>query len=1197
MSNYDSNPTFAFEFMIDSYLKVLNDDKRNLNLIPELEVRFGTKPKNYSREFQDTVKPITKIDFDNVIKQLYSSGFKSNNLNGQYLLRITPEMNHINKKNETKKSNTRLEIVGIDLIQAYCEHSEDLQEILKLPQIVNSSSPDNLIKFTMKSEAKLKDTDKHFMPVDFQELGFRVSFQYEKNSSTSEASNDKLLTTWNTLKKTYRYLNRTKFEHPDYPFIADISIIRSSKRGKDSKHIPENTLKNAGVFNNEETYEIELEIDNKKAGEFSKEHLLIMLRKTIRIILSGLQQSNYPIGYTEKATVINSYMMLIHGKDFKRTKQIETRDFIGPNSMTLQLNNIIPITTETYITNIRTNYSVTDKADGKRTLLYISDNGRLYLIDTNMNVMFTGSITNLASNEMKQKFHNSLLDGEFIKYNKYGKMVNLFAAFDIYYGNKTYIGNYPFEIDPATIELGKEIKSRYNILKIFTADLKFKSVVENSSNNQCNFSIKCKDFAFTFTKNSIFDACKEVLAKVHDEYEKDGLIFTPADSGVGGTKIDSLKNKITWKESFKWKPPQFNTIDFLVKIKKNVKGQNEIHSICSDSTNLQDAGKSIKWYQTLELMCGYSKQKDSFLNPMLELVTDESPLQNDNVWEYQPVKFYPTNPEDQNACYCNIMLTDNVMKTEGENGQDGEYFEGDMIVEFRYDLNKVGPTDDNAWKWIPIRVRYDKTAELMSSLKDKLNGKKTKPNFGNSYEVANSNWTSIHNPITEKMLISGENIPTNVTDNSVYYNKTNRSTVTRGLRDFHNLYVKRQLILCASKPRGTLIDYAVGKGGDLNKWISANLSFVFGIDVKSDNINNQKDGACARYLKEKIINVKNKGFPKVLFAVGNSELNIRDNSAFGNSPGSLDEQISNSVFGVGEKDPKSALKAVIDQFGVASNGFDLSSVQFALHYFFKNKNTVHQFMRNVSECTKQGGYFIATCYDGKTIFEKLKRSGAKNMENMEDDSTKESILILTKDKQKKMLEITQLYHETTFDENEPCLGYAIDVWQESINKSFVEYLVNYKYVVKLMLNYGFDLLLPNEVATIGLANSSGLFSELYDKMVANVKNKLNFQTAINMTSEEKEISFMNRYFVFKKNRTIENTNLVQRTMNEIEEDDNSDTDNNNGLKSIKKKKIIVKHLNDSNVEKKKDKDDEDKKDEPRPKIVMVKRKTILKKMI
>ena len=39
---------------------------------------------------------------------------------------------------------------------------------------------------------------------------------------------------------------------------------------------------------------------------------------------------------------------------------------------------------------------------------------------------------------------------------------------------------------------------------------------------------------------------------------------------------------------------------------------------------------------------------------------------------------------------------------------------------------------------------------------------------------------------------------------------------------------------------------------------------------------------------------------------------------------------------------------------------------------FENRLTLNNFLRNVSECTKIGGYFIGTSYDGKTIFDKLK---------------------------------------------------------------------------------------------------------------------------------------------------------------------------------------------------------------------------------
>lgn len=117
-----------------------------------------------------------------------------------------------------------------------------------------------------------------------------------------------------------------------------------------------------------------------------------------------------------------------------------------------------------------------------------------------------------------------------------------------------------------------------------------------------------------------------------------------------------------------------------------------------------------------------------------------------------------------------------------ENGQlrteEHEVFEEDMIVEFRYDLELSG-----AWKWVPLRVRYDKTTELRAGIK----------NYGNAYHVANNNWHSIHNPITESMIMTGQGIPEFIEDEDVYYNRTEDSGSeysSRAMRDFHNLFVK-----------------------------------------------------------------------------------------------------------------------------------------------------------------------------------------------------------------------------------------------------------------------------------------------------------------------------------------------------------------------------------------------------------------------
>ena len=85
--------------------------------------------------------------------------------------------------------------------------------------------------------------------------------------------------------------------------------------------------------------------------------------------------------------------------------------------------------------------------------------------------------------------------------------------------------------------------------------------------------IKMKTF-YSNIDGNIFSQCRKILDGEKEgvlfDYETDGLIFTPCDKSVGSSKIGHIteSKKTRWDYSLKWKPPKFNTIDFLVKTKK-----------------------------------------------------------------------------------------------------------------------------------------------------------------------------------------------------------------------------------------------------------------------------------------------------------------------------------------------------------------------------------------------------------------------------------------------------------------------------------------------------------------------------------------------------------------------------------------------------------------------------------------------------
>lgn len=1136
-SNPNPKPKEMFNIMTQKYL---DNILKKEDGVSELEVKFGTRG----------VKEITKDDFDNVVKKLLSTGFKIAK-SQEYCLKIQSEFTDIGT-GKTKLSNIRTEVYGLSNIQKYCR---------------NDRLEDINYRFVQKMQAK--EGSEFIRPVNFDDFNFRLSYQKEKIIPISSSLGQSILSTWIKEKKVFRHINRTTLIHDDFPFHVDISVVKESHR-RDGHLIPEYSFQASKTTECEPKYEIEIEMDNHLVGIGKKMNNAVVvadiLRTGIKIILSGLQGTNFPVSYDELAHISRDYYYLLYPNEKPKHKsdrgdkgdkgdkegrgtasELELTDaknitltpnhFIGPSSYTLQVLNIAPINDDCSIPNIRSNYTVTDKADGMRKMLYICPNGKVYLLNTNMNFEFTGAVCR------EERAHNTLIDGEHILHNKNGEYINLFAAFDIYFINsrdvrqKAFVitssssdkkaseavgemlGEYEEEFEsesdigegsrarssqkksmelreremPRGSAKGNE-DSRLFLLNQIIRDMNIQSVIPGDN---IPIKVAVKKFQVASPDKSIF-ACANFIISGQKagtfEYETDGLIFTPCNTGVASNKVGVAGplHKVTWDMSFKWKPLNQNTIDFLITTKKNKNGTDAVGNIFENGIDTMKS-EQLQQYKTIILRVGYDERKHGYINPCAAVIDDKLPHAGDvDTGEgYKPVPFYPTNPYDPEASICNIPLR------EDQNGvlqmftSQDEIFDDETIVEFSYDA-----TRPKYWRWVAERVRYDKTAEYKRGIK----------NYGNAYHVANSNWYSIHNPVTLEMITTGQNIPDELADDDVYYNKTSGDNKTRSMRDFHNLFVKKMLITKVAAKGNTLIDYAVGKAGDFPKWIDAKLSFVFGIDLSKDNIENRLDGACARFLNYR---KKFYSMPYALFVNGNSGVNIKSGDAMFTEKG---KEIVRALFNDGPKDASILGAGVYRQYGKAVDGFNISSCQFALHYFFENIEKLNQFLKNVSECTKVDGYFIGSCYDGATMFQAL-RSVEKGKS-----------IGLTVDGEK-IWEVTKEYSQTTYDPDISCVGYAIDVYQDSINKTIKEYLVNFTYFTELMRGYGFELLKRDEAVKLGIPNSSGMFSELFTVMESEIqqdaRQKSRYGSAPMMTAKEKQISFYNRYFVFKKIASVD----------------------------------------------------------------------------
>ena len=246
-----------------------------------------------------------------------------------------------------------------------------------------------------------------------------------------------------------------------------------------------------------------------------------------------------------------------------------------------------------------------------------------------------------------------------------------------------------------------------------------------------------------------------------------------------------------------------------------------------------------------------------------------------------------------------------------------------------------------------------------------------------------------------------------------------------------------------------------------------------------------------------------------IFISGDSSKNIRDGSAYTSTQ---NKAISNGVFGIGSNSVTMHGKVVNKNFGIAKNGFNVTSCQFALHYFFKDKNTLQNFIINIVESTSINGLFIGTCYNGKKIFDMLNINPSKEFKDVDDN------LILS---------INKKYDYDYFNDDISCLGYPIEIFQDSINKSTIEYLVNFDFFIRIMENYGFKL--KKDVNDKTLKTSIDSFESIY-----NTISDAPQYSYLNLNEYETNISFLNYYFIFEKISNVNTNDIVWDDIDELE---------------------------------------------------------------
>ena len=388
--------------------------------------------------------------------------------------------------------------------------------IPRVEQIIAYCSSESLPKGSEAGLIYIEKLKEHAQTVDITDYNLRFQISSERPLEKRQIAtfNEKLVS---AEPKYYRYKHRYSFTSSVLRF--DLTTVKSGEG---------TNFKTSKVLTKQEQYEVELEYLGNTQQLIDDDRTL----STLYNVAKWSQDSFAIITTRETEQVLDQYKKL--------TQVPDTRLFIGVNVLPLQKYHLEKMATE--------HYSVTEKADGERSLLFVTHDGTIYLINNRMDIKHTGFRTTAA------EIHDSIFDGELVL-TKDGYS-HIFLIFDCFFLHHEDIRSKPL-YHPEELEEPKDpkhIESRYGAVLLGANRL----AVLVSLSKEINLQFQAKHYEFAIDKDSvIFALIKKVYRPEIYNYKLDGLIFTPYLLGYPVEGYD-------WKLLLKWKPIEQLSIDFMV---------------------------------------------------------------------------------------------------------------------------------------------------------------------------------------------------------------------------------------------------------------------------------------------------------------------------------------------------------------------------------------------------------------------------------------------------------------------------------------------------------------------------------------------------------------------------------------------------------------------------------------------------------
>jgi hypothetical protein len=1000
----------------------------------------GTWKTTPGAELEAILTDVDLTSWQDVIQYLRSLGMREN-----------PQ---IVRMNICLSNDIRITLEGAGVIQAYCR--------------------DNQIK-DKPFVAMLKENVGGAEPIQLGAYGAKVKLKREIPLAADDARVKEVIARWDSLGKHFRNIQRFEFVAPGgVPVRFDVSLVRENA-GR-----PARTFQEARVTALPARYEVEVELTADRATTAIQAAVNAVVRG-ISWMLQGRQRSYVLVSDQAVTAVRDTVSALFWGGGNgggaagggANRNRIRGRGFRypGPQPSTLERRNVIA-ERDPGMPNIRDGYNVTDKADGLRTMLYVAENGIIFLVDGGGRVYATGK-------QVERAWAGTVLDGEWIRRDRAGATVSHFYAFDIMaLKGRTEIAAQPFMVHGAMMGSREMESTRLGAMAGVIAAFAGATQTKRGVPVAHDLRIGMKTFrsAKAGTDDIFLDAAVNTLEDAKTAiYNTDGLIFTPNAAPLP-------LGRGTWPEQLKWKPPHENTIDFLVIVDRERDRKGMPTPVEAIGTKYrEDAGRTVR-YKTLRLFVGSSRDA-AFADPRTTVLSGEPLPRSLEAGEWREVEFRPTEPRDPMAATCYVALGEGAMDPAGaapaalaldtesdviRATRTGDVIQSDMIVEMAYH-----PERAPGWRWEPVRVRHDKTERWRTGARG---------GTMNADWVANSIWTGIHNPVTEDMVRTGKvvhcaAIPP-VMAMGIRRAPTRDLVKAQCMWNFQNDFVKKRMLYRPVVKSGTVLcDLAMGRGEDLSRWITAPVGFALGLEVSAANLNAPEDGAYRALLGKMIALGGREAVPPMVFVQADAGRRLATGEA-----------------GVTAEDQALLTKEVGGRMG----GYDVVTHMWGANQMFRDESTLAGYLVNVADMLKVGGYFIGCGRDGDAI--------ARLMTTVDGNAA------VGRDGNADVWMITKRYGSgigVMVPPTSAGVGLSVDVDFYAGGETNTEFLVSWPYFLAKLNEVGLELLTPAECGELGVPASTQMFSETWG--IAETAGE-----AYMMTDAVRRLSFMNRWWILKR---------------------------------------------------------------------------------